>query len=164
MSRTISRGLQALMATGVSALVLASTMVKPLEGEKLKPYYDVAGVLTVCHGHTGSDIDPDKTYTNAECQALLDSDLSKVKQQVDQLVDINVPSGTKAGLYSFTYNVGVNAFARSTLLKKLNQNDIHGACGELKRWVFAGGKQWKGLKTRREVEESLCRYQLESER
>ncbi|HDU8584150.1 TPA: lysozyme, partial [Morganella morganii] len=31
-----------------------------------------------------------------------------------------------------------------------------GACGEMKRWVFAGGKPWKGLMTRREIEEVVC--------
>ena len=160
MSKMINRSLQTLMTAGVSALVLASTVIKPLEGEKRKPYYDVAGVLTVCHGHTGADIDPQKTYTKAECNALLASDLAKVKAQVDPLIQRRIPEGTKAALYSFTYNVGIGAFSQSTLLKKLNNNDIHGACGELKRWVFAGGRQWKGLKTRREIEEALCRYQL----
>lgn len=63
----------------------------------------------------------------------------------------------RAALYSFTYNVGVSAFRSSTLLKKLNNGDRKGACDELRKWTWAGGKQWKGLQTRREIERELCR-------
>ncbi|MCH5496505.1 glycoside hydrolase family protein, partial [Salmonella enterica subsp. diarizonae serovar 16:z10:e,n,x,z15] len=51
------------------------------------------------------------------------------------------------------------AFAKSTLLKKLNAGDQAGACNELKRWTYAGGKQWKGLVTRREIEREVCTWQ-----
>ncbi|WP_256937108.1 glycoside hydrolase family protein, partial [Enterobacter chuandaensis] len=63
-----------------------------------------------------------------------------------------------AALYSFTYNVGAGAFSRSTLLKKLNTGDVPGACIELQRWTYAGGKQWKGLITRREIEREVCEW------
>ncbi|EGI6469354.1 lysozyme, partial [Salmonella enterica subsp. enterica serovar Kisarawe] len=29
----------------------------------------------------------------------------------------------------------------------------------LKRWTYAGGKQWKGLVTRREIEREVCTWQ-----
>ncbi|EED0936390.1 lysozyme RrrD, partial [Escherichia coli] len=44
----------------------------------------------------------------------------------------------------------------STLLRKINQGDIKGACDQLRRWTYAGGKQWKGLMTRREIEREIC--------
>ncbi|MEM7863117.1 lysozyme, partial [Morganella morganii] len=31
-----------------------------------------------------------------------------------------------------------------------------GACDEMKRWTFAGGKQWQGLINRRETEKAVC--------
>ncbi|EPM4791316.1 antiterminator Q family protein [Escherichia coli] len=39
---------------------------------------------------------------------------------------------------------------------KINQGDIKGACDQLRRWIYAGGKQWKGLMTRREIEREVC--------
>ncbi|ELC7888208.1 lysozyme RrrD, partial [Escherichia coli] len=42
------------------------------------------------------------------------------------------------------------------LLRKINQGDIKGACDQLRRWIYAGGKQWKGLMTRREIEREVC--------
>ncbi|MDK8313966.1 MAG: lysozyme, partial [Klebsiella aerogenes] len=29
---------------------------------------------------------------------------------------------------------------------------------ELQRWTYAGGKQWKGLITRREIERQVCEW------
>jgi lysozyme len=156
----ISSTVKALVASGASALAIAAAMVMPFEGVEYKPYRDVVGVLTVCYGHTGPDIIPDKTYTKEECQQLLDEDLKLVKSQVDLLITVEIPETTRTALYSFTYNVGVGAFSRSTLLKKLNAGQITGACEELRRWVYAGGKKWKGLITRREIEEEVCKLQL----
>jgi lysozyme len=45
---------------GAGSLAIAGTMIPDLEGVKYAPYYDVAGVLTVCYGHTGPDIKPGK--------------------------------------------------------------------------------------------------------
>ncbi|HEF8785505.1 TPA: lysozyme [Providencia alcalifaciens] len=141
-------------AGGVIALTVA--MLSFFEGVEYKPYKDVVGVLTVCYGHTGSDIIPTKTYTEVECKALLEKDLVIVAKAVNPLIKVNIPDYTRAALYSFTYNVGTGAFSRSTLLKKLNAGDHVGACNELKRWIYAEGVQWKGLMTRREVEEAVC--------
>lgn len=54
-------------------------------------------------------------------------------------------------MYSFAFNVGTGAFAKSTMLKKLNAGDQYGVCEELKKWVYTGGKVWRGLVNRREA-------------
>ncbi len=155
--KNLSAKIKAMSVAGASALTMAVMLIKPLEGIEYKPYYDVAGVLTVCYGHTGSDIIKDKLYSQSECEVLLKKDLAKVKKRIDPMITVALPETTKAALYSFTYNVGVGAFSRSTLLKLLNSGDLLGACGELRLWVYAGGKKWKGLITRRQIEEEVCR-------
>ncbi|EGL8528051.1 lysozyme [Salmonella enterica] len=152
-----------LITGGAGAVAIAAAMLgghDGLEGRRYIPYRDVAGVLTVCDGHTGKDIIPGKRYTDAECDALLDKDLNRVKAQVDPLIKVSIPESERAAFYSFAYNVGTGAFARSTLLKKLNAGDHAGACNELKRWTYAGGRQWKGLVTRREIEREVCAWGL----
>ncbi|MEY1278489.1 lysozyme [Providencia sp. PROV130] len=143
-------------AIGGGVIGLSVAMISLFEGVEHKPYKDVVGITTVCYGHTGSDIVYGKTYTEAECLALLEKDLSKVRKGVDPLIKVDIDDNTRAAIYSFTYNVGTGAFARSTMLKKLNAGDIAGACNELKRWTYAGGKEWKGLITRREIEKAVC--------
>lgn len=145
-------------AISTAALSIASAMLMDLEGVRYKPYYDVAGVLTVCYGHTGNDIIKDKTYSEAECQALLDKDLKYIAGLIDPHIQITVSVTQRAALYSFAYNTGAGAFIRSTLLKKLNLGDLSGACDEMSRWVFAGGQPWKGLMNRREIEQAVCGY------
>ncbi|MBY7931788.1 lysozyme [Vibrio fluvialis] len=159
MSR-INSAVKNLIAAGASSITIAVAMVMPFEGVEYRPYYDVVGVLTVCYGHTGPDIIPDKTYSKAECQQLLDADLKVVQRQVDPLIQVDIPEATRAALYSFTYNVGIGNFTGSTLLKLLNQRLYIAACEQLKRWVYAGGKKWKGLITRREIEDQVCQLQL----
>jgi len=144
--------------TGAAGGLIALTvsMIAYFEGMGTKPYKDVVNVTTVCFGHTGTDIIPSKTYTESECLALLEKDLSKVRKGVDPLIKVDIDDNTRAAIYSFAYNVGTGAFARSTMLNKLNAGDIAGACNELKRWTYAGGKEWKGLITRREIENAVC--------
>ncbi|EPJ1403809.1 lysozyme [Yersinia enterocolitica] len=157
MTPSLKNKLIAASAGGAMALTVALIGGHDgLEGRKYNPYYDVVGVLTVCDGHTGKDIIPSKKYSDAECDALLQKDLAPVQRTVDAAVKVPLSKYQKAALYSFTYNVGQSAFTKSTLLKKLNTGDIKGACDELRRWTYAGGKPWKGLQNRREIERELC--------
>lgn len=127
-----------------------------VEGRVYEPYKDVAGVWTVCDGHTGNDIINGKKYTDRECDHLLWSDLQPVKKSVDSMVRVPLGEYQRAALYSFTYNVGSSTLSKSTLLKRLNSGDVNGACEELRRWVYAGGMKWRGLMNRRDMERSLC--------
>lgn len=144
-----------LAVAGAGAFAIAAALLggsDGLEGRRYTPYLDVAGVLTVCDGHTGADIVKGKTYTDSDCDRLLDTDLKEIKQGVDRLVQVPLREFQRAALYSFAYNIGLTAFASSTLLQKLNAGDDLGAREELHRWVFAAGKKRTGLINRRETE------------
>lgn len=148
-------------AMGGGAIAIATVMLSGkdgLEGREYVAYRDVVGVLTVCDGHTGSDIIPGKRYTDKECDALTRADLTRIARQVDPHIRVPVSETQRAAIYSFAYNVGATATINSTLLKKLNAKDYGGACVELKRWVYAGGQKWKGLMNRRDVEYEVCTW------
>ncbi|HBS5744947.1 TPA: lysozyme [Klebsiella pneumoniae] len=161
MTPSMRKKLIGVIAGGGGAIAIASVMLgnaDGLEGRRYYAYQDVVGVWTVCDGHTGTDIRHGHLYTDRECDSLLKADLQKVASAIDPLIKVRIPDPTRAALYSFTYNVGSGAFASSTLLKKLNAGDVPGACKELQRWTYAGGKQWKGLITRREIEREVCEW------
>lgn len=151
---SLKQKLTVLVSAGATAIAL--TVVAHFEGVRYEPYEDVGGVLTVCYGHTGKDIITNKIYSEEECYELLEADFQRTKLQVDKLVKVPIDEYTKAALYSFAFNVGTGAFAKSTMLKKLNAGDKYGACEELKKWVYAGGKVWRGLVNRREAEAAIC--------
>lgn len=139
-----------------SALITGPTGNDGLEGVRYQPYQDVVGVWTVCYGHTGKDIMLGKTYTKAECQVLLDKDLNAVARLINAYIKVPLPETTRGALYSFAYNVGAGNFKSSTLLRKINRGDSKGACEQLRVWIYAGKKVWKGLITRREIEREVC--------
>lgn len=141
-----------------ASLIMGPTGNDGLEGVRYTPYLDVVGVPTVCWGHTGPDVKMGKRYSKQECENLLETDLQYVARQIDPFIRSDIPEAMRGALYSFTYNVGVSAFRGSTLLRMLNKGDSAGACDQLRRWTYAGGKQWKGLVTRREIEREVCMW------
>ncbi|MEQ1307615.1 lysozyme, partial [Acinetobacter bereziniae] len=58
-------------------------------------------------------------------------------------------------LVSLAYNIGINAFQNSTLLKRLNALEYLGAAQQFDVWIKAGGKTVQGLVNRRAVEKAL---------
>ncbi|HHH2194171.1 TPA: lysozyme [Yersinia enterocolitica] len=156
-SSPLMKKIYGVVAGGAMAIAIALVGGSDgLEGREYTPYRDVVGVLTVCDGHTGKDIIPSKRYSDAECDGLLHQDLIPVFAAIDRIVNVPMSDFRKAALASFGYNVGITAMTNSTMVKKLNRGDTSGACDELRRWIKAGGKVWKGLVNRREVERELC--------
>jgi lysozyme len=144
-----------------SALVASVAM---WEGTEYTPYRDVVGVLTVCNGYTGPDIVPGKTYGKAECDLLLKKELTEHGLGVLKCTQVPLNQNQYDAFASFAYNVGVGAYCKSTLVKKLNAGDYTGACNELLRWNKAGGKVYRGLTRRREAERALCLKPMEKPR
>ncbi|EKK3319983.1 lysozyme [Salmonella enterica] len=159
MSISLSFHNKLLAAASGGAMLVASILISDktgLEGCSYRPYKDITGRWTVCYGHTGNDIIKNKIYNVRECNCLLQHDMLLVKKGVDVLVKKHLTVFQKAAIYSFTYNVGLNSFSKSTLLKKINAGNMSAACNEILRWKYANGTQWKGLMNRREAELSLC--------
>lgn len=151
---------------GIGGLILASAAVVSAlsmdEGTRYKPYRDLGGVWTVCQGVTGEDVILGKTYTKQECKQLLDKHILIAGQAVLSCAEAPLNQYQYDAFVRFTYNVGGDAFCKSTLVKKLNEGDYTGACNQLQRWVYIDGKFSKGLKKRRESERKLCLTPVES--
>jgi hypothetical protein len=58
-------------------------------------------------------------------------------------------------LVSLTYNIGLGAFERSTIRRKLNAGDYRGAASAFKLWNKGGGRILRGLVNRRAREATL---------
>ncbi|MGL4486152.1 MAG: lysozyme [Yersinia sp. (in: enterobacteria)] len=156
-SKSLKKKISLVVVGGAMAIAIVLLGGKDgLEGREYTAYRDVAGVITVCDGHTGRDIIAHKTYTDVECDELLQQDLKPVFAAIERSISVPMSDHRKAALASFGYNVGISALTRSALVKKLNKGDTTEACDELRRWVHAGGKVWRGLVHRREVERELC--------
>ena len=145
-----------LIATiGAGAVALAVPLVAKYEGTVLRSYRDPVGSGRAGTGHTGPELKMGETYTRQQCEEMLYKDLAK---HADALSCVRQPltDGQRAAFVSFAFNVGEGAFCGSTLVRKANAGDIDGACAELSRWTYAGGKQLPGLIKRRAAERHLC--------
>lgn len=146
---------QRLAAAGVSATLLAAGgLAYQFEGEFNTAYHDPVGVLTACVGNT-SDVELGRLYSERECTDKFVQDLRVAEQAVSRCTP-NAPEGMRPALVSFTFNVGGGAFCKSTLARLANAGDYRGACKQLYRWVYAGGKVLPGLQRRREAEAAAC--------
>lgn len=121
------------------------------EGCRLTAYRCPAGVLTIGYGHT-QGVRENQTITLEMAKELLKADLGKFVAGVNDLVLIDLTQGEFDALVSLTFNIGLGAFKKSTLLKKLNNEDIIGAADEFLRWNRGGGKVLPGLTLRRKQE------------
>jgi lysozyme len=139
------------------------------EGRVNKVYKDSGGAPTIGVGHllTNSERKSGKIkigtelikyadgLTDSQVDQLLMQDILPAANAVDELVHVNLRQWQYDALVSFTFNVGVNAFAHSSLLKVLNQFKYDGVPGQLRKWVYDNGKKVKGLVNRRENEIKL---------
>ena len=127
-------------------------LIKDFEGLELTAYVCPAGVLTIGYGSTGSHVKSGMTITAADAERLLQKDLSRFEESVNELVKVPLTQGQYDALVSFAFNCGTNALAESTLLRLLNSGDYTGAANQFKRWTNQG---LAGLVRRRKAEETL---------
>lgn len=157
---------RAVAAVVGAALAMTSPLLEEIEGIRFKPYKDIAGIWTVCAGITGPDVVLGKTYTQRECDLLLQKHIKHAASAVDKAVKVEIPASMRAAMYSFTFNAGVGAFQKSTMLKLINQGKLYEACDELWKWTYyrnpKTGKREKskGLHNRRAVEFKYCVKEL----
>lgn len=125
------------------------------EGFRGEAYRDPVGIPTIGYGETNGVKLGDR-ITQREALERLKVSANEHGKGMARCIKVPVSQNEYDAFLSFTYNVGVGAFCRSTLVKRLNQGDYEGACRELLKWDKAGGKVLKGLTRRRENEYKLC--------
>jgi lysozyme len=135
----------------------AIELIKKFEGLRLEAYPDPASggdPWTIGYGATGPEIQKGTVWTQDQADADLSQRIEQLGRQVDVNVFIPITDNQKAALVSFAYNVGINALVSSTLLKLVNQDDMHGAADEFPKWIHAAGKVMSGLVARRAAEQA----------
>tara|TARA_B110000208_G_C11553571_1_gene352610 strand:+ start:118 stop:561 length:444 start_codon:yes stop_codon:yes gene_type:complete len=130
------------------------SLIKRFEGCRLKAYKCSAGVLTIGYGHTGGVTETD-TITQDDANKLLQEDVAKFEEYVDDNVIVELNQGQFDALVAWTFNLGPGNLRESTMLKKLNKADYTSVPNEMKRWNKAGGKTLDGLIRRRNAEALL---------
>ena len=129
-------------------------LIKHWEGFRDKAYLCPGNVWTIGYGHT-KNVRSGMCISKEQAEQLLKEDLRHFEASVSQFVTVKLNQAQFDALVSFTFNVGVGAFKKSTLLRLVNQGDFLGAAEQFGRWVNANGKKLPGLVSRREEEKQL---------
>jgi lysozyme len=137
-------------------------LIKSFEGLELTAYKCPAGIVTIGYGSTYyPDKSPikmgDKLKDKIAAEELLKATLLTFESTINGLFyNITLKQNQFDALVSLVFNIGPNAFAASTLLKKakVNPNDKSIEI-EFNRWVNGGGKKLPGLIRRRKAESKL---------
>ena len=172
-----SKAMIGLLLGGASATAILDQFLDEKEGSRLRAYQDAGGVWTICRGVTrvdGKPVQKGMTMTDAQCGRINHIEAEKAVNWVLRHVSVPLTAAQVAGIASFCpYNIGPGKCFSSTFYKKLNRGDKKGACQEIKRWIFDGGKdcrQTKGQKngcygqvSRREQESALACWGLDDE-
>jgi lysozyme len=130
-------------------------VLKRFEGLQLKAYLCPAGVLTIGYGSTGAHVKMGMEITPAEAEKLLLDDVARFERAVNKLVKVPLTQGQFDALVCFSFNIGVGAFEKSTLLSVLNMGRHGEVISQFKRWNKVKGHVVNGLVNRREAEIGL---------
>lgn len=148
-------------AGGIASLVVvlaAAPLVIRHEGVVQRPYADPVGIRTACVGETDREVTHFRSaFTRDECVAIMGASLYAHAQELDKCIYVPVTTGQAVALLSWSYNVGVGAACKSTLVRKLNAGrPAQEWCRELHKWNRAGGRVLPGLVKRRADEYAEC--------
>lgn len=130
------------------------------------PYLDSARVWTIGYGSTyypngkpvtGRDKPITREYAETIQRHVIATDFEPV---INDLLKKEIASGFITqnmydAIISLAYNIGVNGFKRSSVLRLLKQGDKSNAGNAFLLWNMAGGKVLRGLVRRREKERKL---------
>jgi len=147
------------MRTNIAALAIsASTLVGIALHEQFRgqAYIPVPGdVPTIGFGTTEGVKMGDKITPERALVRLL-KDANKFEQAVKRCAPVPMYQYEFDAFVSLTYNIGENAFCKSTLARHLNAGNYEAACKEILRWDKFKGQPLRGLTIRREAEYKQC--------
>lgn len=135
----------------------ATSIIKKYEGLSLHSYQCPGGEWTIGYGQTGQHIGPGLTITEYEAEQWLLNHVGRVEKQVSDLIKVKLSQQQFDALVSLVYNIGIGAFAHSTLLKFINNQQFVEAGTEILRWDHVRGTKMPGLTARRAEEFHLFR-------
>lgn len=128
-----------------------AAFIASFEKEILHVYDDGYGYPTAGIGHR-VNLPIGTVVTKEQSQAWFKDDLAKYGNAVDAGVKVHVSQNQFDALTSLCFNIGIGAFQKSSLLRKLNAGDYAGCAQGFASWNKSGGKVSKGLVRRRAAE------------
>ena len=120
-------------SSGIQISAEGIELIKKFEGCKLEPYRCSANVLTQGYGHTKTVVEG-QSWSQEHAEHMLELDLQEFEQAVRELITVDLNEDQFSALVAFTFNVGRNNLATSTLRKVLLAKEYDEAPDQIRRW------------------------------
>lgn len=139
-------------------------LIKKYEGLRLSPYLCPAGVPTIGYGTTiypgGTRVTlNDPRITQAKATKLLTVEVQRYEEKIDELTNGVATEYELAAMTSLAYNIGLEAFSKSSVLRLYNAGKLKEAAAAFSLWNKARVKGkltiMPGLVARRAEEAAL---------
>lgn len=132
---------------------VAIELIKEEEALRLEAY-ELGGLWLIGYGHLMLDGEKD-VITEEEAEAFLRDDLKWCEGAVQRMVDVFVTNNEFSAVSAFCYNVGSGKTRGSSIVKRLNAEDRHGAADAFLLWNRMNGEVMSALAKRRARERTL---------
>lgn len=150
--------------TAIGALSLSAAALVGLlthEGYTDRAIVPVQGDRpTVGFGSTfrddGSPVQMGDTITPQKAVARTHAHIERDEAGIKSCVTAPLYQHEYDAFVSLAYNIGINPFCGSTLVRRLNTGDYQGACKEILKWDKFKGAPLRGLTFRRHAEYRQC--------
>lgn len=127
------------------------TQITLFEGYSEKAYKCSAGVWTCGYGHTRG-VTKSTVCNRTQAKKWLEEDLRPCEDFCNTIKEIDT-QGKFDSCVDFCFNLGVDAFKKSTLLKLIRKKEKNEVIKkEFEKWVYAKGQRLNGLVKRRKWE------------
>lgn len=139
----------------MNAVEIGEALCKKWEGCKLTAYPDPATGAepwTIGYGSTGPGIVDGTIWTQAQADEDLQHRLQGILYRIESACPANASDNQLGACMSLAYNVGVNGFLMSILLRTWKAGDVIGAADQFLTWDKAAGRVMQGLLNRRQDE------------
>ena len=128
-------------------------LIKRAEGLRLDAYQDGGGVWTIGYGST-LGVHKGMVITPGEAERRLFDDLSR-HDITPFICDCATTDNQFSAMTSLAFNIGLERFRGSTVLKRHKLANYPAAANAFLLWVYDNGKRVKGLENRRQAERML---------
>jgi len=109
----------------------------------------------------GHQIQPNELYlmtallNDEQVLEIFKKDIAEIRADLNKVIKVPINKNQQLALLSLRYNIGGDAFNKSSLLRELNTRNYTGAALRFAEWRLSEGKINQGLVNRRERERQL---------
>lgn len=130
-------------------------LIRRYESLRLEAYLCPAKIPTIGYGHTGPDVELGMTISQDRAEELFESDVARFERGIEAAVSVPLNENQLSALVSLAFNIGLEQFDASTLLRELNAGHYDEANLHFQDWVNVAHRGLLGLVDRRADEMAL---------